>query len=313
MRILVTGATGFVGQALCPVLLSAGHEVLAATRTAPPGTLPADIGRRVVGDIGAATHWEQAFEGCDAVVHLAAHAHRRRERDGARYFEVNAQGTHRLAQWAARTGVRHFVYVSTIKVHGEGGREPVSEDSAFDPREDYARSKREGEIALEQVASESAMTCTILRPPLVFGPGVKANFLALLRAVARGVPIPASAANRRSVLYVENLADAVARCLADSQAAGETFVLSDGEPLSTARLVELIAASLGRPARILTLPNPVVTFAATLLGRRDALARLSGSLYLDDSRIRTKLGWIPPHSTQMGLGRTAEWFRSTCS
>lgn len=310
MRILVTGATGFVGQCVCPALLAADHEVLAAMRTAAPGAPPAEIRQHVIGNIGATTPWEQALEECEAVVHLAAYAHRPGERESPKYFEVNAQGTRRLAQCAARAGVRHFVYVSTIKVHGEGGREPVTEDSAFDPQDDYARSKREGEIALEQAAAASAMKFTILRPPLVYGPRVKANFLALLRAVERGFPIPASAANRRSVLYVENLANAVVRCLADSRAAGMAFVLSDGEPLSTARLVELIAASLGRPPRILTLPNPVVTFAATLLGRRDALARLSGSLYLDDSGIRTKLEWMPPHSTQTGLARTAEWFRS---
>jgi len=311
VRILVTGATGFVGRSLCPALLAAGHEVVAATRTSTTGSLRADVARLAVGDVGPGTPWEQALQGCEVVVHLAAHAHRPGERESSKYFEVNAQGTRSLAECAAQAGVRHFVYVSTVKVHGEGGSGPVNEDSKFDPRDDYACSKREGEIALEQVAAASAMRYTILRPPLVYGPGVKANFLSLMRAIARGFPIPASTANRRSVLYVENLADAVARCLADSQAEGRAFVLSDGEPLSTSRLVELIAASLGRPPRVLTLPNPVATFAATLLGRRDALLRLSGSLYLDDGKIRRKLGWTPPYDTTAGLRRTADWYRNS--
>lgn len=312
MRILVTGATGFVGRALCPALLSAGHQVIAAVRTAD-SRLPATIEQRAVGDIGPHTQWEGALAGCEAVVHLASHVHRPRERNSDLYFRVNAQGTRRLAQSAAACSVRRLVYVSTLKVHGEGGPEALTEESAFDPRDDYARSKRDGELALEQVAAGTRLETVILRPPIVYGPWVKANFLSLMRAIDRGLPVPASIRNKRSLLYAGNLADAIVRCLSDERASKMIFLLSDGEPISTAVLAERLAAAFGRRARLLTLPNRLITVAAALLGRKRDLERLAGSLYLADDRIRKVLDWRPPHSLQAGLEATAAWYRGEIS
>jgi nucleoside-diphosphate-sugar epimerase len=262
MRILVTGLSGFIGSSLGPFLESRGHEIRGAGRELA-----------ALGD---------AFRGCDAVVHLANVAHARVEADLLR--RVNVEGTARAATLAAAQGVRRFVYLSSAKAH--------------QPQDEYGRAKRAAEEALLRVAP-GALQPVILRPPLVYGPRVKANFLALLRAIARGWPLPlASIDNRRSLLYVGNLCDAILACLEAPGAAGRIFFVSDGKAVSTPALCRAIGEALGRPARLFPFPPRLLPFD-----------RLTGSLEVDDAPLRRELGWRPPFSFEQGLRATADWYR----
>ncbi|MEW5709891.1 MAG: SDR family oxidoreductase [Pseudomonadota bacterium] len=325
--VLLTGATGFVGQALIPVLSGAGFGIRAAVRGSypPAGRFPREEGsgarapeRRSVeliriDDIGPATRWSEALAGVDAVVHLAARVHvmevSAREAI-AEYRRVNTAGTECLALAAAAEGVRRFVFLSTIKVNGEATRvRPFAESDPPAPQDAYARSKWEAEQALHRIGAQTGMEVVILRPPLVYGPGVKGNFLSLLKIVARGVPLPlGSVKNRRSLIYVGNLADAIVKCLEHPAAAGETFLVRDAEDLSTPELVRRLARALGVAPRLIPVPPSWLSFGGRLIGRGHAVDRLIGSLSVDDSKIRRMLGWVPPHSLEEGLEATARWF-----
>ena len=288
MRIAVTGASGFIGRALCARLSRDGHALRALVRVPRR-----ELGREqmVVGDLAQFRDWARALDGVQAVVHLAGYAHGRG--DDAALTAVNVAAT-RAAAEAACAGGAHFLFASSIKVHGETSSAPLRESSPLAPGERYARSKLQAENALRAVAG---LRLTVLRPPLVYGPGVKANFLALLRAVARGMPLPlASIDNRRSLLYVGNLVDAMARCLGDGRAVGRTYLVADDAAPSTAALCREIGEALGRPARLLPFP-PV------LLPRK-----LTDSLEADDSLIRRTLGWRPPYTRKEGLKATADWY-----
>ncbi|MFN2643930.1 MAG: NAD-dependent epimerase/dehydratase family protein [Burkholderiales bacterium] len=283
MRIAVTGATGFVGRALC-ARLGAEHELRALVR-APDTTLRCE--QRVIGDLARFREWRAALDGMQAVVHLAGYAHG--HGDAASLHAVNIDATLAAAQ-AARSAGAHFIFASTIKVHGDESRSPLKETSPLAPRDPYARSKAQAEEALRSLPG---LRLTVLRAPLVYGPGVKANFLALMRAVDRGWPLPlASVGNRRSLIYVGNLADAIIRCLGHEG----TYLVSDGGPISTTQLCRELAAALGRPARLFPCPP-------SFLPRK-----LAASLEVDDSAIRGSLGWQPPHSREAGLRATAEWY-----
>lgn len=356
--ILLTGATGFVGTALVPVLVRQGFGVRAAVRTVPdgaclsplPGPPPGgegmihsdarDEGESLsdfpslermmgsshegegttievapVGSIGPDTDWGAALSGVDTVVHLAARVHVTDETAAdpmAAFRQVNVLGTERLARSAAAAGVRRLVFLSSVKVNGEGTRgRAYTEGDAPAPEDGYARSKWEAERGLARIADETGLEVVVLRPPLVYGPGVKANFLALMRAIDRGLPLPLGAIdNRRSLLFVGNLADAVVRCIGHPGAAGKTFLLRDGEDVSTPELIRRLARALERPARLFPFPPALLKLAAGLAGRREAADRLLGSLTVDDSRIRRELGWAPPHGLDQGLRITAAWYRS---
>jgi nucleoside-diphosphate-sugar epimerase len=303
MKILVTGATGFVGRVLCEHFASNGHRVIPAVRR--EAGLADEV---VVGDLGASTDWRPALAGCDAVVHLAARVHVMDDqaRDpGAVYRATNSDATLNLARQAAASGVRRFIYISSIKVNGEGRDEPYRETDAPAPEEAYAISKWEAEQGLRRIAQETGLEVVILRPPLVYGPGVKANFRRLLRVVTRGWPLPLGAVrNRRSLLYLGNFVDAIRVCIEHPAAAGQTFMIDDGEPVSTPALIRAVAAAMGRPARLLPVPPALLEFAGALLGRRAAVARLTGSLHVDSSAIRSRLGWTPPFSMREGLDAT---------
>lgn len=279
MSIAVSGAGGFVGSALLPALAAAGHRASA---------LPLRGAAEV-----------RLAPGTAAVVHLAALAHRR----GAStedLHRVNVGLAEKVGRAAAACGAR-MIFVSTVKVHGERSDRPLTESSALDPRGAYAESKARAEQALRGVAG---LRLTVIRPPLVYGPGVKANFLALMRAVARGVPLPlASVANRRSLLYVGNLAQAIVRCVASPAPEGRTYLVSDGEAVSTAALCRELGDALGRPARLLPFPPK-------LLGLMPGLRALALSLEVDDAAIRRELGWQPRFSRREGLRYTAAWFRT---
>lgn len=314
MKILVTGATGFVGRSLCPLLRSRGFAVRAAVRG--PATLPADVEVVKIDALGASTHWSAAVSGADAVVHLAGHAHALGATgagEAADVRAVNVEATLHLARAAARAGVRRFVFVSTAKVHGErnSGR-PWTEQDPPAPQDLYARAKWEAEQALDVLARTSDLEVTVLRPPLVYGAGVKANFLRLLRAIDRGLPIPLGAVrNRRSLVYVGNLADAIASCLAHPAAANRTYLVADGEDVSTPELVRRVAHALDRPARLVNVPVWMLRLGASLLGRHADFDRVAGDLAVDAGALRRDLDWQPPFSMAAGLAKTAKWYRAT--
>lgn len=312
-NILVTGAAGFVGRALVHGLLVADHAVLPAVRRA--SGLPHEI---LVGDINTSTDWRPALAACDAVVHLAARVHVMHDEAAdplAAFREVNTHATLNLARQAAQAGVRRFVFVSSVKVNGEGFPHPrplsrgergaYVETDAPAPQDAYAVSKWEAEQGLWRIARETGLEVVILRPPLVYGPGVKANFLRLMRLVERGWPLPLGAIrNRRSLLYLGNFVDAIRRCVEHPAAAGQTFLLDDGEPVSTPDMVRALAQAMGRPPRLLAVPVGVLALAGGLLGKRAAVDRLTGSLFVDSSHIRSRLGWTPPYSLHQGLAAT---------
>jgi nucleoside-diphosphate-sugar epimerase len=312
-RVLVTGAGGFVGRAVLPALRAAGFEPVAASRNPQDDRLPGGVEVRRAPSLGPDADWSAALAGCQAVVHLAARVHVMRDAAAdplAEFRAANARGTRRLAEQAAAAGVRRFVFASSVKAMGETTAErPLVESDPPAPADPYGLSKLEAERSLAEVAATGGLEPVVLRLPLVYGPGVKGNFLSLLRLCKTAPPLPlGSVANRRSLLYVGNLADAVIRCLAIPAAAGRTFLLSDGEDLSTPELVRRLAAALGRPARLLPCPPGLLRLAAVALGRRAAAARLLDSLAVDGGEIRRTLGWTPPFSVAEGLAATARWF-----
>lgn len=223
----------------------------------------------------------------------------------AEFREVNTEGTLNLAQQAAQAGVKRFVFVSSIKVNGEGRNAPYRETDAPAPEDAYAISKWEAEQGLWRIAQETGLEVVVLRPPLIYGPGVKANFRRLLNTVARGWPLPLGAIeNRRSLLYLGNFVDAIRACVEHPAAAGQTFLVDDGQPVSTPELVRAVARAMGRPARLLAVPAGVLELAGVLLGKRAVVARLTDSLWVDNSLIRTRLNWSPPYSMEVGLAAT---------
>jgi nucleoside-diphosphate-sugar epimerase len=312
LNVLVTGANGFVGSALCGHLAGLGFSVRKALRL-PPGREAS--GTVAVGDIGSDTDWSVALEGIDRVVHLAARVHMIRYTShdaSAEYRRVNVDGTRRLASMAAARGVQRFVLLSSAKVNGELTQRRYTEADPPHPEDAYAVSKWEAEQALVRIGRETGMECVILRPPLVYGPGVRANFLKLMRAVAAGVPLPfASIDNRRSLVYLGNLVDAIGACLEHPRASGRTFLVSDGDDMSTPELVRRLAKALRVPARLLPLPVALLSLAGTLTGQRSAVDRLIGSFQIDASAMREALGWTPPFAVDRGLQETAHWFRET--
>ena len=287
MRVVVTGASGFIGRAVVPALLARDHKVVAIERAA-------------IGDLAGFRGWSRHLEGADAVVHLAALAHARGV-DEVRLRAVNIDAACLLGQAAAAAGAR-MLMMSSIKVLGEETRERAFNDaSPVGPQDAYGRAKAAAEAGLRAIPR---LALTILRPPLVYGPGVKANFLALMRAVARGWPLPlAGIENRRSFVYSANLADAVVCCLESPVATGRTYGVTDGAPVSTPALCRALGAAIGAPARLFSFPSALLELAPPA-------ARLTRSLVVDDGRLRRELDWTPPHSFEEGLRRTAEWFRT---
>ncbi len=308
--VLVTGANGFVGRALCETLAASGRRVRRAVRAAAPAM--ADT--FAVGDVGAGTDWRSALEGISCVVHLAARTHVLRETAAdalAEYRRVNVEGTRALAEQAARAGARRLVFMSSVKVNGEATDRPYTENDAPRPEDAYGLSKWETEQALARIAAGTGLEVVVLRPPLVFGPGVKGNFLRLMDLVARRLPLPlASITNRRSLIYAGNLADAVVGAIDAPRAAGRTYLLADGEDVSTPDLVRALARALGIRPRLLPCPLAMLQLGAALTGKRAELARLTGSLQVDGSRARHELDWLPRVDLARGLTETARWYHS---
>jgi nucleoside-diphosphate-sugar epimerase len=311
---VVTGASGFIGSSLSTSLLSSGYRVTAAVRAGTLTELPARSGveRAIVGDINANTSWSSVLTNVDCVIHCAARAHVMHETGGdavAAYRAVNVDGSRRLAEQAAAAGVRRLLYLSSIKVNGEqtalGASFLFSDTPA--PEDAYAISKWEAEQAIREVAAQTGLEVVIVRPPLVYGPGVKGNLARLLKLTCLGLPLPFGVVrNQRSLIGLDNLVDLLIHCIDHPAAAGQTFLVSDGEDLSTPDLIRHMAAAMGRSARLFPMPVSLLRLAGSALGKRAEIDRLVGSLQIDSSHTRRVLGWTPPVSVQEGIRRMVQ-------
>jgi nucleoside-diphosphate-sugar epimerase len=320
MKILISGASGFVGKEALRGFAGKGHELRALIRDV------AKIEREFAKD--AAIDWQQipamddeeawgrVLHDVDIVVHLAARVHVMRDHAADPLLEfrkANVAGSEHLARLAARHGAKRLVYVSTVKVNGEatfGGRR-FSEMDVRSLQDLYSISKQEAEQVLLRVASETGLEVVIVRPPLVYGAEVKGHFIQMLRVLSRGIPLPlASAQNLRSLIYVKNLVDALIVCATHPAAAGKTYLVSDGEDISTSDLLRRLGAEMGQPARLVPCPPSLLKLLARLIGKSAQVERLLGSLQVDSGKIRSELSWTPPYSLQQGLKATAEWYRN---
>jgi nucleoside-diphosphate-sugar epimerase len=318
-RYLVTGASGFVGRQLCRRLLDDGHAVVGAVRSAIE--FPEFLGRSFatihLGDVEGTTNWDEALIDVDIVFHLAADSG---VGGGYSDFErlerlrrINVAGTRALAHAAVAHKVGRFVYLSTIKVNGEktSKGDCFSETSIPAPVTPYGISKWEAEQEVWKALAGSDTDGVVLRPPLVYGAGVKGNFLQLLRLVGRGLPVPfAGIKNNRSLIYIENLLDALVICADHPLAAGNTYLLSDGESVSTGDLIRLLAEELGEPARLFFCPESLMQWAARLIGKTEQVDRLLGSLLVDGNKIVRELNWVMPYTLQQGLSATTAWYKT---
>ena len=311
--ILVTGATGFVGNALVNRLAveRSCNDVVAAVRRSDL-SWPEGVRGVQVGNLLPTTDWSEALHGVDAVVHCAARVHVMQDDSTdplSAYREVNVDGTLNLARQAAQAGVRRFVFVSSIKVNGEStlpGR-AFSADQEPAPLDAYGLSKLEAERGLWKIAAPTGMEVVIVRPPLVYGPGVKANFASMMRWVSRGVPLPLGRINNaRSMVALSNLVDLLVTCLKHPAATGQTFLVSDGEDVSTTELLRRTARAMGKRALLLPVPASWLEMVAALLGKREMAQRLCGSLQVNIDKTRSMLSWAPPLTLDQGLKKAVE-------
>ena len=325
MKCLITGANGFVGKELCAELLRQGYGVRATRRSAqsPSKTRmavdSASVGMMyeevVIGSIDDKTDWSTALVGGGVVIHLAARVHVMHDDANnplAEFRRVNVAGTEHLARSAAASGVKRLVYVSSIKVNGGVTRagKVFTETDEPAPQDPYSISKWEAEQALRRVAQETGLEVVIVRPPLVYGPGVKGNFAQMLDVLTRGVPLPlASVHNLRSLVYVRNLVDVLILCATHPAAAGQTYLVSDGEDVSTPELLRQLGVAMEHPARLFPCPPALLKLAGQLTGKAEQVERLLGSLRVDNGKLRSELGWTPPCTLEQGLRETAEWYR----
>ena len=310
--VLVTGANGFVGRPLCEEMLRQGWRVRAAIRSSIQ--MPHGVEIAVVNDIDGDTDWTSALRGVDVVIHLAARVHVMKDAATdplAAFLKVNLHGTENLAQQAVRAEIKRLVCVSSIKVNGEETRDQQSytEEDMPAPQHPYGISKWQAEQALRRIAQESGLQVVIVRPPLVYGPGVKGNFSSLMAAIEKGRALPlAGAYNVRSQVYVGNLISALIACATHPAAAGQTYLVRDSENVSTALLVKKISVALGCNNRSFYFPEKLLRIAAATLGRADQINRLFGSLRVSDAKLRGELGWVPPYTLEQGLSATAVWY-----
>ncbi len=320
MRILITGASGFVGQALVRQLASEGHHHLRAALR-PTAKLPVDtstLEKVIVEELAPDTNWSSALEGMEAVVHCAARVHVMNETAGdplSKFRRTNVEGTLALARQAQQAGVRRFIFISSIKVNGEEtqpGR-PFTADDTPAPADPYGISKMEAEQALRELARNGAMEVVVIRPVLVYGPGVKANFLSMIRWLDKGIPLPLGGitSNRRSLVALDNLVDLICVCLTHPDAAGQVFLASDGEDLSTTAMLRRISLALGKSPFLPSIPASWLMLAARMMGRPGIAQRLCGSLQVDISKNRDLLGWTPRTTVDAAFQKTVEAYRRT--
>lgn len=314
-RILVTGAAGCIGRRICRALVAEGHDVSAVLRSQSSSThLPAGVRIGWVGEIEPATRWpRELFAEVDAIIHLAAKVHAPRTEDSAEsYRRTNVEATETLARAFAAAGTcGRFVYCSSVHAVCNFATDVVDEATACTPQTVYGRSKHDAELRLRKLAAATGLDVAIVRPAPVYGPELPGDLMKLLRLVARGWPLPLGAIdNRRSLVYVDNIVDALIRTALDPRAAGETFLVSDGDDVSLAELPRLYASALSRTPRSFSIAPRGIRLACSLFGKRATAERLLGSLAVDSGRIRRVLGWKPPHNLRSGLSATAHWMKS---
>jgi len=313
-KILVTGATGFVGSALVERLLNQNHQVVALVRQSNASVAP-QVQISVMPEQGADLSGVP-FDDVAAVVHCAARVHVMNDTSIdplAEFRAVNVDLTLDLARRAAAAGVRRFIFVSSIKVNGEATApgSPFKSDDLPAPMDPYGISKMEAEQGLMRLSQETGIEVVIIRPVLIYGPGVKANFRSMMSWLDKGIPLPLGAIrNKRSLVSLDNLVDLIMTCLDHPAAANQTFMVSDGEDVSTTELLCRMAGALGKPARLIPVPAALMNIAARLLGRADIAQRLNGSLQVDISKTREVLGWSPIKSLDEGLAKTANDFKT---
>ncbi len=318
-KVLVTGANGFIGNALCKRLLAEGLIINAVTRKKRASLYvdqtndPNQINHIEVDDISGTIDWRDALKNVDIIVHLAARVHMMSENQQSSlndYRRVNVYGTQKLAVQAARAGVKRFVFLSSVKVNGEEKSEPYTESDEPSPKDAYARSKMEAEIELKVIADKSKMEYVILRPPLVYGPWVKANFFNLMRLIDNKFPLPLGGIiNQRSFIFLGNLIDCIYNCMTHSSAANKLYLVSDDSDLSTPELVRSIADALEKRCILFKIPTPLLRKTGNLLGKGELVNRLIGSLAVDIKKIKKELAWVPLYQVKSGLQETAKWYK----
>ena len=315
-RFLVTGASGFVGSALCNALVKRGSSVRAVLRDSHEVNV-GNYEAFTIPGITVETNWGNALDEVNTVIHLAARVHVMHETAAeplAEFRKVNVAGTEHLARSAAISGVKRFVYISSIKVNGEDtlAGKKFTENDASSPQDPYGISKYEAEKALRRVAQETGLEVVIVRPPLVYGEGVKGNFAQMLSVLSKGLPLPLSSVkNLRSLIYLDNLVDALIVCATHPKAAGQTYLVSDGEDISTPDLLRQLGEGIKHPARLMPCPVALLNLLGKLTGKSEQLKRLLGSCQVNSDKIRTQLDWTPPYSLHEGLQITAERYRNT--
>lgn len=326
MRVAITGANGFIGRALFHKLESADYTVRAVVRKIDPffrAVKIKGIKRDIVyiGSICLHTDWSNALQGVDIVVHLGGRAHILTETESnplEAFRTVNTNGTKRLAQVAAEYGVKRFIYISSVGVNGKLTLNlPFTENDVATPHNDYSLSKWEAEQRLQNISNKTGIEIVIVRPPLVYGPGVKANFFLMIQWLARGLPLPLGAIhNKRSLVALDNLVDLIMTCMDHPSAANQIFLAGDGEDLSTPELLRRLGKALGSPARLFPFPQILLKLCLKMVGKEDVAQSLYGSLQVDISKARELLGWNPSVSVNNGLLKTAEWYlheKGTCN
>lgn len=314
MNILVTGATGFVGHFLCSQLLASGYRVRATLLPSESHSSLVDgVEPVMIEPVDTGTEWGNALESVETIIHLAARVHIMQETAHnplQEYRRVNLHGTEKLASQAAERGVRRFIFMSTIGVNGDdSGDSSFTEADNPYPNNPYSVSKLEAELVLREIAQKTGMEIVIIRAPLVYGPGNPGNFFSLLHIISSGTPLPfARVSNKRSLIYVGNLVDALDKCAVHPLAAGKTYLVSDDEEVSTPELILRAAEALGVKARLFPVHPFLLRLAGSVAGRSGALKRLTGSLIVDSTKIRLELGWQPPFTMDQGLRETAQWY-----
>jgi nucleoside-diphosphate-sugar epimerase len=313
MTILVTGANGFVGHFLCEALIELKVSTNGAIRYGKKAAnLPSAVKPIIVPSLGPDTNWSEALSDIDVVIHLAGRVHLMKDRADdplSAFRSVNVDATEHLARMAANRGIKRFIFISSIKVNGEGSSIPYNESDPPKPQDPYAISKWEAEQILRDISAKTGMETVIIRSPLVYGPEVRANFLRLLHLVDKGIPLPfAGIDNRRSLIYIGNLVDAIVTCVSHPNASNRTFIVSDHHDISTPDLIRHIATAMDKPARLFSLPPFLLAFMATVIGKKEFYNRLCGSLTVDAGAISNDLDWKPPFSLQEGLAHTVNWY-----